>query len=182
MSEIADALDYAHAAGLIHRDVKPQNILIENAASRRIAYLADFGVTKTVGGRNLTRTGQTLGTLDYISPEQIRAEEATPQSDIYSAAAVATGARLERCRFRDADAAVPRRASQRAARFGVERGAANVPGRDLSACPIKGAEPSPRGCLGIRPRAGGDCSVSRASHGEFESSRRAARPLRRDDL
>src|SRR4051794_21706067 len=78
---VADALDAAHGAGLIHRDIKPQNVLV---GARDHPFLADFGLTKGVGEKSLTRTGQFVGTLDYISPEQIQGERATPQSDIYS--------------------------------------------------------------------------------------------------
>ncbi|MGA9760888.1 MAG: serine/threonine-protein kinase [Gaiellaceae bacterium] len=86
LEQIADALDAAHAAGLIHRDVKPQNILVDAATGS--AFLADFGLTKASGQNSLTRVGSYVGSLDYVSPEQIRGETLTPASDIYSLAAV----------------------------------------------------------------------------------------------
>ena len=85
LTPVADALDAAHAQGLIHRDIKPQNILV---SGRDHAYLADFGLTKAPGEKSLTKTGQFVGTLDYISPEQIRGQGASKQSDVYALAAV----------------------------------------------------------------------------------------------
>jgi serine/threonine protein kinase len=81
LGDIADALDATHAAGLVHRDVKPQNILV---APGDYAYLADFGLSKGRSNDTVTREGQLIGSISYISPEQVRGESATTASDIYS--------------------------------------------------------------------------------------------------
>jgi serine/threonine-protein kinase len=86
LTPIGDALDAAHEAELIHRDIKPQNILV---GRRDHAFLADFGLTKGKSDTGYTRTGQLMGTVDYVAPEQIKGELATGASDIYALAAVA---------------------------------------------------------------------------------------------
>ena len=75
-------LDYAHRAGVVHRDVKPGNLLI--AEEMGITKLADFGIAKAAEQTRITQVGSVLGTAAYLSPEQARGEEAGPPSDIYS--------------------------------------------------------------------------------------------------
>jgi YVTN family beta-propeller protein len=84
LGQVASALDTAHGHGLVHRDVKPANILLEGA-SLETAYLADFGLTKAEASRaGATETGQLVGTLDYVAPEQIRGQALDGRADVYA--------------------------------------------------------------------------------------------------
>ena len=82
---VASALDAAHERGLVHRDVKPANILISGEGTREQIYLTDFGLTKKLGSpQSLTRTGAWVGTPDYVAPEQIQAGAVDGRTDVYS--------------------------------------------------------------------------------------------------
>jgi serine/threonine protein kinase len=87
---IADALAHAHAHGVVHRDVKPSNILVpeQPVTAAQVAKLTDFGVARVVGGDSLTLTGDVIGTLAYMAPEQAEGREATESADLYSLALV----------------------------------------------------------------------------------------------
>ncbi len=93
VTQVAAALDAAHACGLVHRDVKPANMLLGGLAedgSEDHVYLSDFGISKTSQATtNLTLTGQVLGTLNYLAPEQIEGRAVDGRADAYSLACAA---------------------------------------------------------------------------------------------
>ncbi len=84
LAQVASALDAAHERGLVHRDVKPGNVLLDQTGH---VYLTDFGITKQTGGES-TETGSLVGTLDYLAPEQIRGEPVNASTDSYALACV----------------------------------------------------------------------------------------------
>src|SRR6201991_3439458 len=79
--EIARALGCAHSHGIVHRDVKPQNVLIDEEGSAKVT---DFGIARSLKDDGLTADGRVLGTTDYVSPEQALGHDVNGQSDIYS--------------------------------------------------------------------------------------------------
>jgi serine/threonine-protein kinase len=85
LAQIAEALDAAHENGLIHRDVKPSNVLIAESAGKELCYLGDFGLTKRTGSLSgVSVTGNIVGTLEYVAPEQITGDPLDEHSDVYS--------------------------------------------------------------------------------------------------
>jgi streptogramin lyase len=81
--QVADALDAAHERGLVHRDVKPSNVLLDQQGGREHAYLADFGLTQSISDSGPT-DGQLMGTVDYVAPEQIRGDTVDGRADVYA--------------------------------------------------------------------------------------------------
>jgi YVTN family beta-propeller protein len=111
LDQAARALDAAHRRGLVHRDVKPGNLLVEQSnegTDPDHVYLADFGITKHMGGRTgLTSSGQFLGTIDYVAPEQIRGLSVLGLADQYSLGCVLYECLTGRVPFeKDLDAAI----------------------------------------------------------------------------
>ena len=86
VAQVGWALDAAHAAGLVHRDVKPANVLLTEAGKNEHAYLSDFGLTRLLASSDtqLTETGEWIGTIDFAAPEQIQGQRIDARADVYS--------------------------------------------------------------------------------------------------
>jgi serine/threonine protein kinase len=85
IAQVGNGLDAIHAAGLVHRDVKPPNVLLGGDPGAEHAYITDFGVARNIATESgLTQTGRFVGTLDYVAPEQISGEEIDARVDVYA--------------------------------------------------------------------------------------------------
>lgn len=105
VAPIGGALDAAHATGLVHRDVKPANVLLEQRAGGRHPFLTDFGLAKAASpSAAVTARGHWLGTADYAAPEQIRGGSVSPRTDVYAFACVLFHALTGEAPFRRANA------------------------------------------------------------------------------
>ena len=89
LTAVAEAVDAAHAAGIVHRDIKPANVLVDPGPDGLQVYLGDFGLARDPNGAMLTLPGQVIGTLDYMAPEHLEAEGVGPPADIYAFACLA---------------------------------------------------------------------------------------------
>jgi serine/threonine-protein kinase len=88
VSQVASALDAAHEDGLVHRDVKPSNILLTGQGANEFAYLVDFGIARSLGDPKLTATGAALGSFDYMAPERFLEHPIDARVDVYALACV----------------------------------------------------------------------------------------------
>jgi serine/threonine-protein kinase len=98
IAHVASGLDALHAAGIVHRDVKPSNVMLDEAGS---ASLTDFGLAKGRAYTVLTKPGMVMGTLDYLAPELLRGQPATSASDIYALGCLAYECTAGRAPFAD---------------------------------------------------------------------------------
>ena len=88
VEQVASGLDAAHRLGLVHRDVKPANVMVESLGDHDHCYVMDFGLAKQSGSTGFTRTGNWVGTLDYVAPEQILGGDVDARTDVYALGAL----------------------------------------------------------------------------------------------
>lgn len=156
LTDVLAGLSAAHAAGILHRDVKPANVLFGASGE---AKLADFGIAKS-GGADLTRVGQIVGTMAYLSPERVAGRPATPADDLYAAGVVGYEALTGRMPFAQSEpAALLRAIAERdvpplgVVRPDVDRVLTGVIDRAMSADPAQrfsSAETMRAGLLAVR--------------------------------
>ena len=201
---LCDALAHAHAQGVVHRDVKPSNVLVPDspASPAQVAKLTDFGVARVIGGDSLTLTGDVIGTLAYMAPEQAEGRDAGAAADLYSLALVVYEALTGTNPVRVATAA------QRARRLGaylppLRRQRRDLP-RELGRAVDLALRPRPRergtigelrsalviardqvqdrpGVVSARWRRGDEASGSESAVGESPGERAPAAALRDED-
>jgi hypothetical protein len=82
--QVAEALEYSHGRGVVHRDIKPENIMVSQEAGAVRVRVMDFGLARTSSASRLTKSGMMVGTLSYLSPEQVAGRQADARSDVYS--------------------------------------------------------------------------------------------------
>ncbi|MSW95849.1 MAG: protein kinase, partial [Actinobacteria bacterium] len=204
VGQIADALDAAHTAGLIHRDVTPSNILISGKGSTEQAALTDFGLVKHIDTAGLTRTGAWFGTLAYVAPEALRDETIDARADIYALGCLLHRMLTGETPFpRESDAAViaahltdppPRPSATRGVPAGLDavvaRALAKQPGDRFASAgalaaaareALTAAPETPAGTAPTQRRAPGDADMpTRVAPAPAPAPRASsARPLRR---
>ena len=181
LAQVASALDSAHARGLVHRDVKPSNVLLDTGArpdGSDHVYLADFGLTKRVSEETgIADDGHLMGTIDYVAPEQIAGEEIDGRADVYSLGCVLYECLVGQPPFRaDSDLAVVF-AHLEAEVAGAEHEATGVAdGARRRDCESAGE--GSRGALPELPRVRPGGAFGRSRRGE-PSPRRRRLPCRR---